>query len=118
MVWTLCSSGAIIAKAGAGASSTAAASNALLAQFQQEAEATINAMTRKDWVTNYSSVATNFQQILNNACSDHAAMKLIIYDMSGYTSRLEAATILDILYDDFQKCVNILKEDNVKDILL
>jgi hypothetical protein len=117
MSWTLCTSGAIVKKAGINANSTAVASNALLVNFYDEAEAIVNTLTRKDWVANYSNVTTNFQKILASAVSSKAAMMVISYDMSGYTSRLEAQTMLDVLRDDFIQNIDSLKDEKNKEVM-
>lgn len=108
MAWGLCSSYAIITKAGLGANSTAVASEALLELFYNQAEAQFNARTRKDWTTIYGGIGTYFKEAIGDAVSDLGAMKVILYDMGGYTSRLEATTILDALKTNSDKIIDDL----------
>lgn len=115
MSFTLCSSLAIIAKAGANASTAATASSAIVTQLADEAEALIYATTRYDWVANYSLVSTNAKQILSEVASAHAAMQLIMYDMSGYTSRSEAQTMLDVLDDKVKRGLTTLSLQETQD---
>ena len=61
MSFTLCTSGAIVTRAGADANSTATSSGAILAQFSDEAEGFINTYTNVDWVTDYANVGANFK---------------------------------------------------------
>lgn len=117
MSFTLTSSGAIVSKAGANVNSTAAASGALIKLWCDQAEAAVNAATRKDWVAGYAGVTANFKGILDDVASDMAAMKLINYDMSGYTSRLEATTMLDVLRDNIIRNIEILKDDKNKEVM-
>jgi len=114
MSWTLCVSGSAIVKAGANANSAITASGATLARFSDEVEGTICSKTRYDWVSNYNGVGANFKPILANISSDLIAMKIIGYDMSGYTSRYEALTMLNILKDDADRCYDTLEKDECK----
>ena len=115
MSWTLCSSGACISKAGANANSSVIASGAILADWSDQAEGLINTSTRYDWTANIASVSANFKPILADTCSDLIAMKIINYDMSGYTSRAEATTMLDVLKDNSVRGIEILKDEKNKD---
>lgn len=115
MSFTLTTSGAILWKAGANASTAITSSGAVLSKFSDDCEAVVNAATRKDWVADYSSVGANFRGILSDAVSDLAAMKIITYDMSGYTSRTEAQTMLDVLRDNFNRNIEILKDEKNKE---
>lgn len=117
MSFNLCSSGAITRKAGASASAVATASGALLADFCDQAEATLCGRTRFDWVTNYANVPTNFKPMLAEAVSDLAAMKVINFDMSNYTSREEAETMLDVLRDNSEIIIKHLQESKNREIL-
>lgn len=115
MSWTLSTSAAAIAKAGAGANTTIVASTATLAKWSDEAEGTLCSVTRYDWLTNYTSIGTNFKPILDDTISDIVGMKIINYDMSGYTSRAEAQTMLDVLRDNHIRNIEILKDEKNKE---
>ena len=106
MTWTLCTSSAIKRKAGA----KAFISDALIADAQDEAEGEIVLQTRRDWVTDYDNVDAKIKPALASACSALAAMKVIEYDMSGFTSRLETQTMLDLLFDNYNKNLAAVKE--------
>jgi hypothetical protein len=108
MSWTITTSAACIAKAGLNANSTIIASGATLAKWSDDVEGALNMLTRYDWVANYASVTTNFKPVLSDYVSDKVAMKIIHYDMSGYTSRTEAQTMLDILKDNSEKIITTL----------
>lgn len=113
MSWTLSTSGACIAKAGSGANSTIVASSATLAKWSDEAEGqVIGVSDGYDWVANYASVGTNFKTILDDAVSDLVAMRIVNYDMAGYTSRQEATTILDVIRDNYERLREILSNAN------
>lgn len=114
MTWTFCTSGAAVAKMGANANSTITASGAALANWCDEAEAIINMETMYDLVTNYSSLGANYQNILQNICTSIIAQKGIMYDMSGFTQKREAETMLDVLENDIRRGLNYLEKDKYK----
>jgi len=116
--FNLCSSGQIIQKAGAKASASAIASNAILSSFCDQAEATFCTKTRYDWVANKTSVGTNFLQCIADAVSDLAALKVVAYDMSGYTTKREAETLLDFLTNNSDRIIADLRNEEFKEILI
>jgi len=115
MSWTLTISGAAIAKAGLNANSSVIMDSVILDKWSDMAEATLSTITRYDWVTNYANVKTTFKQVLSDAVSDMIAMKIINYDMSGYSSRAEAETMLDVLRDNVVRNIEVLKEEENKE---
>lgn len=114
MTFTLCSSLAIIRKAGSNASSAAIASTALLLDYCTQSEGKFCALTRFDWVANYSTVATEIKEAVADAVSSDAAIKVLGYDPSGYSKLLEAQTIMDMNKDIFDNIVTKLREDKNK----
>lgn len=102
MVWTLCTSGASIAKAGANANSSIVQSGIVLAKWSNEAEGRICAQTRRDWTGQYSTLSTNIQNVLSDTCSSMIAKQIIAYDLNSYVSRVEVLTMLN-LHDDIIK---------------
>jgi len=116
MSWTLTTSGAAIVKAGANKSGVITLSGAELAKWSDNAEGYIVATTRRDWVTDYASLSTEIKNILDDIASSHIAKQIISYDMSGYTSRFEATTMLDVQDDIIQRGINILKDFKSNDI--
>lgn len=114
MSWTLCTSGQAILKAGANANSTIVASGASLALWSTEAEGRICAETHTDFVTNYSSYNSQIQGALQEAASSLIGIKIINYDMGGYTSRQEATTMLDVNNDTYNNCIKILSQKELQ----
>jgi len=117
MTWTFCTSGAAIAKAGLNANSTITASGAALANWSDEAEAYVNALSRVDLVTAYASLTAEGKKIADVIASSHIAQQIIAYDMAGYTSRLEAQTMLDVLENNIDRNTKLIKEGKVKTYL-
>jgi len=75
-----------------------------------EAESRINITTRKNWSTAYAGLNAAVKYILGEAESCFVAMHIIAADMSGYSSRVEAETMLDLLNARFAECISILKD--------
>jgi hypothetical protein len=111
MTETLCDSGAVKLKAGVNASTL---SGTQYTQLINQAECFINDSARTDYVSKYSGLAADKKQILQDASSCHAAIAVINYDMSGFTSRQEALIMINILWARLQECMRLLKDDNTR----
>ena len=118
MTWTLCTSGAAIAKAGVNANSTIIASGARLAEWCDEAESTICDVARVDVVTSYANLKSNGKYILQDLCSSMIAQKIINYDINSYSSSREAETMLDILENNIRRGISKVEDDKIKTYIL
>jgi hypothetical protein len=115
---TLCSQADVAKLAGANCSSVSV-SEAYTNVYIKEAEGKICLDTRYDWVTNYASVSTIGKEILRQATACPAAIDVIEYDMSGFTSRQEALIMVNILWAKYSDIVaKIVKDNNYKDFIL
>ena len=110
MVETLTDSGAVKIRAGA---NVATLTPDQYTELINQAEAYINSTTRIDYVAAYSGLATDKKKILDLAASSHAAMGAINFDMSGYTSRAEALTMLNFNHQLMFEATRLLKEKEV-----
>jgi len=111
---TMTTSGAVILKAGANVSSS------LTTEYDDwilMAESAINSLTRYNWTDAYAGLNADVQKVLDDAASCYAAMYAINYDMSGYTSRTEAETMLDLLRDMFNRLIKQLEEIKHQDFI-
>ena len=117
MSWALSSEAAAIAKAGANANSDITASSSVLATWYDQAESTLNTKTRKDWVAASATITAKFIEILDDTLSAMVATNIINYDMSGYTSRLEVQTMLDVLDNTISKNIGILDDTMYKEVM-
>lgn len=124
MTATFCTSGSIKLKAGANRSShfdsgTPAGMTATAAcdELINQAESFINTTTRINYTDTYSGLNGDSKKILEDTASCHAAMSIINYDMSGYTDRAEAQTMLDVLYTKIQDNIRLLKEKQHTDFI-
>jgi len=116
MAATLCSENDVIMKQGSGVSASGA-NTTHITDWIEQAEGYVCARSRYDYVTNYASLSTNCKEILKVAVSNLAAMWSIQFDMSGYASRVEAETMLDVLRDGFVKAMESLENDQTKTFL-
>jgi len=105
----LTTSGAVALRAGKNASPDIINNQDKIISFISGAEAVVNSMTRKNWNDVYSTLTNEKRMLLDEAVSSYAAMNVIAYDMSGYTSRTEAETKLDVLRDMFDRARKLLE---------
>ena len=96
-------------KAGANASTTANV-EAYINDYVTQAESVINVMTRFNWSDAYTGLNVDVKGILKEAASNLAAMYVVEFDMSGFTSRFEAETMLDVLYERFLSAISLLQD--------
>lgn len=114
MVFTFCTSGAIVFKAGKNVDANIKISGAYLQQVSDESEAMINATANNDLITNFSTLDANFKKVLQDVASSYGGMLLIQYDMSNFNSRQEAEIMLDVLHDRVVRGLALIKEDDFK----
>lgn len=97
-------------KAGANASGTSSA-EAYTNEYISQAEAFINTLTRKIWAVDTAAFAAldpQISKLLSEAASNMAAIYVIQYDMSGFTTRIEAENMINILWARFTQCIGLL----------
>jgi len=104
-------------KAGQYCSATSKA-EAYTNSFIAQAESRINAETHYNWSDTYSGLNADVKAILKEAASNLAATYVISYDMSGFTSRAEAQSMIDVLLYNYAACIKILKDQVTKDFIL
>ncbi len=104
-------------KAGANASATSKA-EAYVNSYMTQAESRINVDTHYNWSDNYSTLNVDVKGILKEAASNLAAVYVIQFNMGGYTSALEAQSMIDILMYNYNACISILKEDLKKRFMI
>jgi hypothetical protein len=100
-------------KAGANASATSVA-EAYVNDYMTQVESFINAFTRYNWSDAYTTLNADVKGILKECASNLAAMYVIDYDMSGFTTRLEAENMINVLWNRAQECLALLKDEEVR----
>lgn len=106
---TLCINTDVEKYSGANGNSTADA-EAYTNVYIKEAEGVVSAIIRKDAVTDYSDFNTVSKETLREITAIYAAMCVISYDMSGYTSRIEAEDMINILWAKFRQLKKIIED--------
>lgn len=120
MATTLCVSGAVLAKAGVGVNSQVSGgilqggTDYAVDEWINQAESVINAVCRKDYVAAYSGLTAAKKKILEQVASDLAAIYCVSYDMSGYTSRIEAEDIINVLRDRVLFGLGLLRDKEIQ----
>lgn len=96
-------------KVGAGASATSNV-EAFINDFMTQVESQINVVCRFNFSDNYSTLNVDTKGILKEISSNLAAIYVIQYDLSGYTSRIEAEDMINILRDAALKGLSLLRD--------
>lgn len=104
------------AKAGANASATSKA-EAYVNQYMSEVESQINSAVRYNFSDAYAGLNTDTKGILKETASNLAAIYVIQYDMSGYTSRIEAEDMINVLRDAALRNIQMLRDKKVTDFI-
>lgn len=99
-------------KAGANASATSKA-EAYVNDYMTQAESEINCITRFNWSDDYAGLNADVKGLLKQAASNLAAIYVIQYDMSGFTTRMEAEDMINVLRDGYLRAVSILRDQKV-----
>jgi hypothetical protein len=79
------------------------------------AEAYVNVATNYNWCDKYATLSADVKYLLVDAATNIMAMYIINYDLSGFTSRIEAETMLDLLRDRTQQDIEILQKAALAD---
>lgn len=116
MVQVMALSGVCIQKAGTNVSTDLSGGGCddYWDNFIAQAESTVNSLTRHNWTDDYAALNDDVKFILEAAVSDLAAIYAISYDMSGFTSRIEAEDMVNILRDRALFAVSILRDKKVQ----
>lgn len=108
-----CTTAEVERKAGANCSATSKA-EAYVNDYVTQAESEINAVTRFNWSDAYSGLNADVKGLLKLAASNLAAIYVIQYDMSGFTSRIEAEDMINILRDGYLRAISLLRDKKVE----
>jgi hypothetical protein len=110
----------IQAKAGANASAVSKAV-AWTDVIIRNVECEINVSARRVFATsraNFAALPADTQALLTDCAANLAAIYVITYDMSGYTSRTEAEDIINVLRDAALRQIALLREKKDQDFLI
>ncbi len=77
------------------------------------AESIINCVCRNNFSDTFSTDNIDVKQILSDFCSSFVAIEGIAYDMSGFTSRIEAEDMINVLRDGMLRAMSLLRDQKV-----
>lgn len=103
-------------KAGSKASATSKA-EAYVNSFMTQAESLINATCRYNFSDNYASLNADVKGLLKEVASNLAAIYVIQFDMSVFTSRTEAEDMINVLRDGALRGLSILRDKKTQDFI-
>ncbi len=103
-------------KAGANASATSKA-EAYVNDYMTQAESLINCVCRFNFSDAYAGLNADVKGLLKEAASNIAAIYVIQYDMSGFTSRIEAEDMINVLRDAALRALSLLRDKKVQDFI-
>jgi len=103
-------------KAGANASATSNV-EAYINDYMTQVESLINSVCRYNFSDNYSALNVDVKNILKEVASNLAAIYVIQYDMSGFTSRTEAEDMINVLRDGALRGISLLRDKKVQDFI-
>ena len=84
-----------------------------------DCEAIVSCATKFDWVgLGAAAINDTVEGILTDATASLAAINGIIWDMSGFTSRIEAEDMINVLRDRYLLDISILRDKKVQDFVV
>ena len=104
-----CTTAEVERKAGTSASATSIA-EAYVNDYVTQAESFINVVCRYNFSDVYSTLNVDVKGILKMIASNMAAIWVISYDMAGFTTRIEAEDMINILRDQYMAGISILRD--------
>lgn len=103
-------------KAGANASATSKA-EAYVNSYMTQVESFINAYCRYNFSDNYSTLNVDVKGLLKEISSNLAAIYVIQYDLSGFTSRTEAEDMINVLRDAALRGLAVLRDKKAQEFI-
>lgn len=96
-----------------GTGSTEARINNLCTQV----ESYINCVCRYNWSDNYAAANADVKGLLSMVASDLVAIYLIMFNMSGYSSRIEAEDMINVLRDSALRGLALLRDQKTQQFI-
>jgi len=113
---TFCTTAEVERKAGANCSAVSKA-EAYANDYVKQAESLINAICRFNFTDEYTELNADVKMILKEVASNLAAIYVISYDMSGFTTRVEGEDMINVLRDGALRGLSLLKDKKTQDFL-
>lgn len=87
-------------------------------KYVLQSESIVNVATRFNWSDAYAGLNDDVKQILKAATTAWCAIEVIRNNMSGFTSRGEAESMMAFLRDDMQRNLGILRDKKFQKFIL
>ena len=114
-IWT--KNADILARAGANANATSKAT-AATDVYVLDVEASVNVLTRFNWSDAVTAgLNADVEGILRDVTACLCAIYVIQWDMSGFTSRVEAEDMINVLRDAALRGMSILRDKKNQDFI-
>jgi hypothetical protein len=107
----------ILLRVGTGASATVKAAG-WFDTIILDVEAMINCATRYNWSDKFATLNADVSGILTDTAACLAAIEGVTWDMSGYTSRIEAEDLINVLRDRALMNIQILRNKEIQTFIL
>lgn len=109
MSWTYTTSGSAVSKAGKNVDVEITTSGSVLTAWSDASESKIDVETRRDWLTNFSTLPTAIKNQLDAISSAEIAKKIINFDADA-VGRNTAQLRLNVLDDEVREGIRVLKD--------
>ena len=83
-----------------------------------QVESSINCVTRFNWSDAFTGLNPDVKGILAETESDLVAIYLIQFNMAGYTSRVEAEDMINVLRDAALRNLALLRDKKTQDFMV
>jgi len=103
-------------KAGANCSAVSKA-EAYVDDYMTQVESFINNVCRYNFSDTYAALNVDVKNILKEVSSNLAAIYVISYDMSGFTTRIEAEDMINVLRDAALRGLSLLRDKKRVDFI-
>jgi len=111
-----CTTAEVERKAGASCSAVSK-TDTYTNDYVMQAESLINTICRYNFSDNYAALNVDVKGILKEIASNLAAIYVIQYDMSSFTSRIEAEDMINILRDAALRGLSLLRDKKATDFI-
>lgn len=86
-------------------------------QWCAEAESEINCVCTYNFSDVYATLNDDVKKLLTIACTAYVAIQAITYNMSGFTSRIEAEDMINVHRDTYLRTLKLLREKKTQDFM-
>ena len=86
--------------------------------YSLQVESFINIVTRYNWSDAYAALNADVKHLLSEVATNLIAIYVIQYDMSGFTSRVEAEDMINILRDAALRGLALLRDKKTQDFMV